>query len=98
MKKIILMTTSVIIVTLVGIKAILDRKKEKEKEILKPKKLLYGYPLFFKKKRRKKSSKYRNYSTRVRTKTKKKDNIDEIIVTVLKDMDEEKKKNRTRFY
>lgn len=96
MKKIILMITSVIIVTLVGIKAILDRKKEKE--ILQPKKLLYGYPLFFKKKRRKKSSKYRNYSTRVRTKTKKKDNIDEIIVTVLKDMDEEKKKNRTRFY
>lgn len=98
MKKIILMITSVIIVTLVGIKAILDRKKEKEKEILQPKKLLYGYPLFFKKKRRKKSSKYRNYSTRVRTKTKKKNDINEIIVTVLKDMDEEKKKNRTRFY
>ena len=98
MKKIILMITSVIIVALIGIKAILDRKKEEEKEILQPKKLLYGYPLFFKKKRRKKSSKYRNYSTRVRTKTKKKDNIDEIIVTVLKDMDEEKKKNRTRFY
>ena len=75
MKKIILMTTSVIIVTLVGIKAILDRKKEKEKEILKPKKLLYGYPLFFKKKRRKKSSKYRNYSTRIRTKMKKKADI-----------------------
>ena len=91
MKKIILMITSVIIVALIGIKAILDRKKEEEKEILQPKKLLYGYPLFFKKKRRKKSSKYRNYSTRVRTKTKKKDNIDEIIVTVLKDMDEEKK-------
>lgn len=47
MKKIILMITSVIIVALVGIKAILDRKKEKEKEILQPKKLLYGYPLFF---------------------------------------------------
>ena len=48
MKKIILMITSVIILALVGTKAILDRKKEKEKEILKPKKLLYGYPLFFK--------------------------------------------------
>ena len=75
MKKIILMITSVIIVALIGIKAILDRKKEEEKEILQPKKLLYGYPLFFKKKRRKKSSKYRNYSTRVRTKTKKKNDI-----------------------
>ena len=31
MKKIILMITSVIIVALVGTKAILDRKKEKEK-------------------------------------------------------------------
>lgn len=75
MKKIILMITSVIIVALVGTKAILDRKKEREKEILKPKKLLYGYPLFFKKKRREKSSKYRNYSTRIRTKMKKKADI-----------------------
>ena len=33
MKKIILMITSVIIVALVGTKAILDRKKEQEKEI-----------------------------------------------------------------
>ena len=40
MKKIILMITSVIIVALVGTKAILDRKKEEEKEILQPKKLL----------------------------------------------------------
>lgn len=98
MKKIILMITSVIIAVLVGTKAILDRKKEKEKEILKPKKLLYGYPLFFKKKRREKSSKYRNYSTRVRTKTKKKNDINEIIVTVLKDIDEKEKKNRTKFF
>ena len=98
MKKIILMITSVIIVALIGIKAILDRKKEEEKEILQPKKLLYGYLLFFKKKRRKKSSKYRNYSTRVRTKTNKKNDINEIIVTVLKDMDEKEKKNRTKFF
>ena len=98
MKKIILMITSVIILALVGTKAILDRKKEEEKEILQPKNLLYGYPLFFKKKRRKKSSKYRNYSTRVRTKTKKKNDINEIIVTVLKDMDEKEKKNRTKFF
>lgn len=98
MKKIILMITSVIIVALIGIKAILDRKKEEEKEILQPKKLLYGYPLFFKKKRRKKSSKYRNYSTRVRTKTKKKNDINEIIVTVLKDMEEKEKKNRTKSF